>query len=271
MLFFTGVVTWLFELIEKGILTLSVNPDEATLLSLRSVVAVGQNEWESSSDRRKQPMTSVFKVNKALQYLEERATLSVRKAWKLSSNSDLLNIDMLMSDSCFCDVIYIPELEMHTKVLSDRAIESLNVDLEHISTQNMGNFREFIYCLKQERARLNKSRCQLFDRCWGIGPDQRFVRETTYPFRSVDVLIKQEMDTSSSHYSAMLEIFEALSFQCKQLNNNCFDVIAGTRLLHFFVLDLLGRQRTASAVYRSALGEGYVIVIVFLLIFYAFY
>ena len=261
MFLFSGVMTWLFEIAEKRILALPEMQDEDVAApSYSEVVPANIVEWESSTFERKQPRSCVFLLNIALKYLEERATLSVRKAWMFGSDTDLLNIDLLKSSSSFCDVIYIPELEMHTKALSDRAIERLNVDLTNLSPLNMDKFREFVYCLKQQRTRLNKSRCEWFDSCWGIGPDQRFARQTMYPDQGVDVLIKQEIDIASQRCAAMRQEFESLSSMSKPPDKRTFDAIVGTRLLQYFVLDLLGRKRTASVVYRAKLGEGYVII-----------
>ena len=261
VLLLAGVATFLFEILEERVLSLpslSGGDGAAALPSTAQVGPASIGEWEEASAAlpQRQPPLCLFALDDSVGFLAKRASLSVRKAWQLDPDSDLLNVDMCAASHSFCDIIYIPELEMCTKTLSSLALDVLKVKRDCLTEQHMDEFHEFVYCLKQQRPRLNVPRRLRFDRSWGIDSKVHFGCGAAAPFSRVDVLIKREMDASRELYQQSMRKLAVLSEATGCVGKSVADGIVGTRLLHGFMLDLLGRQEVAASVYRKKLGEG---------------
>lgn len=289
VLFVGAVVTCLFDLVEANILTLPTRTALARAASGK-VMPIHSNGYDDSSSRRDHA-ACLFTLDNDVQFLAKQASKSVRQAWKVKADTDLLTVDMLLVGRSFCDIIYIPELQMINDFKSSQAVSSMKVQKKKLSPQNMDLFYEFVYCLKQQRSHFNSARCMAFDQSWGIdsgtktNTNVQFGREARPPFRSVDVLIKREVDVASRQCKELLSQFKVLTHphphptsESNNSNSNSkrgskrgsegsasigsmldasvVDGIIGTRLLQTFVLDLLGRHSTAASVYRTQIREG---------------
>ena len=260
-----AVMTCFFEYIEDTILTLptatningGADKKKGPRASPSQVMPIHNEGWKHSTAFREHAK-GLFTMDAAVHFLAQRAALSVRQAWHVNTDTNLLTVDSQHVGASFCDLIYIPELEMINESESSRALSSMQVQKDKLSSYNMDHFHEFVYCLKQQRSRLNTVRCTIFDHSWGIDTNVHFIRETTSPYRSADVLIKQKLDRANRICKQQYNQFKMLIHPSCILQESVVDGIIGTRLIQSFVLDLLGRESTAASVYRTRIREGYV-------------
>lgn len=245
--------------------------------SASQIVPINIEARDNSEVTHEAHVTYVFTLDETLKSLASQASLSVLQAWTMHKDMDFLSEDIYAVDSGFCDLIYIPELEMNDDNVNRRAVTQMHVHTAQLTPHNMDMFYEFVYCLQQQRLRLNSNRCVGFDRSWGIDAHVHFASESKTPFRCVDVLIKKEIDVALKTYRQLFLKFQRLKKpsasmhsststigldcvvpKCLPIDASVADGIIGTRLLHLFVLDLLGHQTAAAAVYRNQIIEGYV-------------
>jgi hypothetical protein len=252
LLLWAGAVTCVFELLVESVLCLPTHhtdDDYATHNRTVKIIPVGMDKLKQSIVIRQQP-TCTFTQNKTVHLLSMKAAQSVRQAWPNNTSTDLLKVPSHLVDRSFCDIIYMPELDMCTPAMSRLAIDTLEVDTTLVSPQNMKEFREFAYCLKQQRPRLNVHRHEKFDRTWGIDANVHFAVGLD---SRVDVLLKSEMDLASRRdveTFTKLKLMSVPTSGCP-VDGDVLESFIGTHLLHSFVLDLLGRHSPAACVYRN--------------------
>jgi hypothetical protein len=200
-----------------------------------------------------------FRQDAAVIKLAAKAAQSIKVAWNMEEDANILL-------SPFCDAIYIPELDMCTAALSSLAMADLQVHEHSLSAGvHADKFSEFVFCLKQERRRLDKARLEDFDRSWGIDAEghfgvraQRTVRSVLgrgdLKFRRVDELLQREILAACRHYATSLEQLQHQAVSPAEASVQVSTAI-GVHLLHGFVADLLGRGTAAGTVYRTKTAE----------------
>jgi len=234
---------------------------EATDVDAISVMESQRNDGEGNEERlvKKGKLTYVAKDGHVR--AAHRAVVAVKRVWSDSSN---------MVDNGFCDKMFVPELLMLNAGMIRLALNSLNVSSSVIANGNeMNNFFELVYCIKQQRRVITEdiNALRSFDRYWGLEENSgQFISnqkgvtcgdETVY-FKNdrVDQLLHQEHVAVTS--IAETEI-EQLSFLRQDSDGATFEAIAGIRILHVFLMDLIGRRNAASVVFGAKIEQELII------------
>jgi hypothetical protein len=182
------------------------------------------------------------------------ALLAVQRYWSRGRSN------MHMLENGFCDQIFIPELLVLNRGMTNLAVSDMQVDplLAEYIDGSSNFFAEFVYCLKQQRRQLDQSRRQVFDRNWCISRSGHLLAGSTvcsvvnFPRKyRTDVLLKEECDavleSSKLEAKSVLSLRSAVPFT--------HESIVGVKILHLFVMDLLGRHSSAAISFKMKAGE----------------
>ena len=186
----------------------------------------------------------------------QNALIAVRRHWNSNSN---------MLENGFCNQIFIPELLVLNQGMINLAVSDLGVDPGLLLEDDDGlpalHFAEFMYCLRQQRKQLSDARRQRFDEDWGITRRGQLSQSRgicggmlincgPFAHRS-DRWLKREclwvLEASAREEACMPEPAAAVPFT--------HAAVVGVKLLHLFIVDLLGRQSAAAMAFEMKAVE----------------
>jgi hypothetical protein len=266
-----GLVACAFQVLAERVLSRPPLASPAGVAPLRGDTCLqeeGEEEGEGEGGVRVSPVCKLsFRPAAAVVKVAARAEESIKRAWGLDEDADMLASD-------FCDPpLCLPELDA---ARSRAAMEALQVggDGDALSGPCPKEaFSEFVYCLQQERGRLNKARLVHFDRSWGIdaaghfgvhmcaqGAVARLLGRGGTSVMRVDVLLERaveaacrDCETARQQLQPGIETGTVTGIETGTESE--MRAARGVRLLQGFVEDLLGRASGAAAVHRTKAAE----------------
>lgn len=185
----------------------------------------------------------------------QNAALAVRRYWNSSSN---------MLENGFCDHIFIPELLVLHQGMINHAVSEMGVHPSLIFDEDDAGgsnpkFGEFIYCLRQQRRQLSENMRKAYDRDWGIGFHGQLSGSSCGQCRGAEVglcaCLPGGFYTDVVLQNECEEVVEASLQEEASLLMSTVSVpylhgtVVGMRVLHLFIVDLLGRHSAAASVF----------------------